>query len=44
MRFTEQELARLEEEATRNARIRADLAREAEELELQKERRRGDGG
>jgi hypothetical protein len=42
--FTGKELARLEEEAARIAKIRADMAREAERLEEERQRRRGDGG
>jgi hypothetical protein len=44
MRFTEKDLTHLEEEAARNARIREDLARDAEALEAEKARRRGSGG
>jgi len=42
--FTSQELARLEQEAARIAKVRADMAREAERLEAERQRRRGDGG
>ena len=42
--FNEKELALLEEEALRNAKIRRDLAREAEQIEAKKKRRREDGG
>jgi len=42
--FTGKELARLEEEAARIAKIRADMARESEQLEEERQRRRGDGG
>ena len=42
--FTGKELARLEEESARIAKIRADMAREAERLEQERQRRRGDGG
>lgn len=42
--FTGKELARLEEEAARIAKIRADMARETERLEEERQRRQGDGG
>jgi len=44
LRFTEADLARLEEESARIEKVRSDMAREAERLE--EERRRGyvDGG
>ncbi len=42
--FNGKELARLEEESARIAKIRADMAREAERLEEERQRRRGDGG
>ena len=42
--FTGKELARLAEESARIAKIRADMAREAERLEEERQRRRGDGG
>jgi len=42
--FTGKELARLEEESARIAKIRADMARDAEREEEQRQRRRGDGG
>lgn len=44
LRFSEKELAQLAEEALRIEKIRRDLAREAERLEAEKQRRRGDGG
>ncbi|MGB2881892.1 MAG: hypothetical protein WBC08_09005 [Rhodoferax sp.] len=44
MRLTEAERARIAQDEERNARTRQELARQAEELEQQKERRRGDGG
>ena len=44
LRFTGKELARIEEDAARIARVRADIAREAERLEEERKRRRGDGG
>ena len=43
LRFTEGELARLEAQAARIDKIRADMAAEAERQE-EKRRRRGDGG
>ncbi len=42
--FTGEELARLEEESARIAKVRADMAWEAERLEMERQRRRGDGG
>jgi predicted RNA-binding Zn-ribbon protein involved in translation (DUF1610 family) len=42
--FSGKELARLEEESERIAKIRADMALEAERLEGERQRRRGDGG
>lgn len=42
--FTGKELARLEDESARIAKVRADMAREAERLEEERQRRRGDGG
>ena len=42
--FTGKELARLVEESARIAKIRADMARENERLEEERQRRRGDGG
>jgi uncharacterized Zn finger protein len=44
LRFTEGELARLEEESARIEKIRGDMAREAERVEEERQRRRGDGG
>ena len=44
LRFSESELARLEEESVRIEKIRRDMAREAERLEEERQRRRGDGG
>ena len=44
LRFTEGELARLEAQAARIDKIRADMAAEAERQEEEKRRRRGDGG
>lgn len=44
MRLTEAECTRMEQDEERNARTRQELARQAEELERQKQRRRGDGG
>ena len=42
--FSGKELARLEEESARIAKIRADMALESERLEEERQRRRGDGG
>ena len=42
--FTGKELARLEEESARVEKIRADMLREAERQEEERQRRRGDGG
>ena len=42
--FTGKELVRLKAEAERIAKIRADMARESERLEEERQRRRGDGG
>ena len=42
--FNASDLARLQAEADRNAKIRKDLAREAEAEKQRKRRRRGDGG
>jgi hypothetical protein len=42
--FSGKELARLAEESERIAKIRADMAIEAERLEEERQRRRGDGG
>jgi len=44
LRLNEKELALLAEEALRNERIRHDMAKEAERLEAERQRRRGDGG
>ncbi len=44
MMFSVKELARLEEESARIEKIRADMAREAERIEEERRRRRGDGG
>jgi hypothetical protein len=44
MRFSENELARLEEESARVEKIRRDMAGEAERLAEEKRRRRGEGG
>jgi hypothetical protein len=44
MMFSGKELARLEEESARIAKIRADMAQEADRLEEERQRRRGDGG
>lgn len=42
--FTERELSILDTENQRNEKIRADLARQARELEEKRAKRRGDGG
>jgi hypothetical protein len=42
--FSGKELARLEQESARIEKIRADMAREAERLEEERQRWRGDGG
>jgi hypothetical protein len=44
LRFSEADLARLSEDEARNAAIRQELARQAEELERQRQKRKGDGG
>ncbi|MBV8618211.1 MAG: hypothetical protein JOY84_05050 [Curvibacter sp.] len=44
MRFSEGELAWLAEEEARVGKIRQELARQAEQLEAEKQRRRGEGG
>ena len=44
LQFNDTELARLEQESARIEKIRRDMAREAERLEEEKQRRRGDGG
>lgn len=44
LRFTPADLQRLSEDEARNAAVRKDLARQAEELERQKQKRKGDGG
>ena len=42
--MTEDDRLRLAQDEQRNAQVRKELARQAEELEAQKQRRRGDGG
>jgi hypothetical protein len=42
--FTAADLARLAEDEARNAAIRQELARQAEELERKRQQRKGDGG
>ena len=42
--FSGKELARLRQESERIAKIRAGMAAEAERLEKERQRRRGDGG
>lgn len=44
LRFTDNDLARLEAESARIEKIRRDMAREAEREEEERQRRRGDGG
>jgi hypothetical protein len=44
LRFTVAELARLSEDEDRNGETRKELARQAEELERQRQKRKGDGG
>jgi hypothetical protein len=44
LRFNDDELARLEKESARIDKIRRDMAQEAQRLEEEKRRRRGDGG
>ena len=42
--FNDADLNRLQQDADHNAKIRKDMAQEAEAQELKKQRRRGDGG
>jgi hypothetical protein len=44
LRFSTADLARLAEDEARNAAIRQALARQAEELERQRQKRKGEGG
>ncbi len=44
LRFTENDLARMEAESARIEKMRRDMAQEAERLEEDRRRRRGDGG
>ena len=44
LQLTAEDLARIEQESARIDRIRADMAREAERIEEEKQRRRGSGG
>ncbi|MFZ2328268.1 MAG: hypothetical protein WAW73_15225 [Rhodoferax sp.] len=44
LRFTAADLVRLAEDEARNTETRKELARQAEELERQRQKRRGDGG
>jgi len=44
LRFSEADLVRLSEDEARNAAIRQELARQAEELERQRQKRKGEGG